>query len=81
MPLLRKEPPNGIGRLRSLREPLARLLFIDHDRPRLGPRIVDARNLDESPVARRARVGHDEAIRRLLFCADARNLVSTMLVL
>ena len=71
MPFLGEETPHGIRRLRSLGEPLARLRFVDDDGSRFGARIVVTENLDEAAVARRARVGHDESIRRLFLRAHA----------
>ena len=45
--------------------------LVDHDGSRLGARVVVSQDLDEAPVARRARVGDHETIGRLFFCADA----------
>src|SRR5438093_5039822 len=61
-----------VGRLRALREPVLDLVLVELDRRRVGLRVVAADDLDELAVARRARVGGDDAVDRILLRADPR---------
>ncbi len=71
MPFLGEQAAHGIGRLRALCQPLFGFVFVDFDGARFGARIVVSENFDEPAVARRARVGDDETIRRLFLGAHA----------
>src|SRR5207247_2241761 len=59
-------------RLRALAEPVLDLLFVELDRGRIRLRVVAPHDLDELAVARRARVGDDDAVDRILLRPDAR---------
>src|SRR6266568_8299556 len=56
-----EQPGHGVRRLRALREPLLHPVLVELDGRRIGLRVVAADDLEELPVARRARVGHDDA--------------------
>src|SRR3970282_1703864 len=62
---VRQEMFHGVRRLGALLDPLRRLLRGDLDGGRLGQRVVVPDDLDESPVARCARVGPPHAVGRL----------------
>src|SRR6185436_9390526 len=47
-------------------DPVARAVLVDLDHRRLLARIVVPEDLDETPVAPRARIGHHHAVVRLL---------------
>ena len=59
-----EQPRDRVGRLRALREPVLHLLLVELDQRRLGLRVVAPDDLDELAVARRARVGGDDAVDR-----------------
>src|SRR5512132_107837 len=61
-----------LRRLRPLAEPLLDLVLVELDRRRIGLRVVAPDDLDESPVPRRARVGDDDAVDRVLLRPDPR---------
>src|ERR687885_797843 len=63
---------HGLGGLRALREPVPHLLLVEVDRRRVGLRVVAPHDLDELAVARRARVGGDDAVDRVLLRPDPR---------
>ena len=67
--LFRKEAAHGIEGCAPLASHSTCLLLVDDDRSRLGARIVVPEDLDESPVARRVRVGNDETVGRLFLRA------------
>src|SRR5690606_14518488 len=71
--LLVEEAGHAVGRRRALREPRLGLLHVEHDAlGALGQqRVVGADLLDEAAVARRARVGDDDAVERALLGARA----------
>src|SRR5437763_4536685 len=58
--------------LRPLRQPVAHLLLVEVDRRRIGLRVVAPDDLDELAVARRARVGGDDAENRILLRSNPR---------
>src|SRR2546426_1844170 len=55
---------HGVGGLRPLGDPRPRLLAIDGHLRRVRDRGVVADDLDEAPLARRPRGGHDHAVAR-----------------
>ena len=63
---------HGLGGLRALAEPVLDLLLVELDQRRIVLRVVAPDDLDELAVARRARVGHDDAVDRVLLRPDAR---------
>src|SRR5262249_24777101 len=65
-----QELRDRLRRLRALLQPAADLLLVELDEGRLGLRVVAADDLDELAVARRARVGGDDAVDRVLLRAD-----------
>src|SRR5205085_11533143 len=58
--------------LRALAEPVAHLRLVELDRRGIRLRVVPPDDLDELAVARGARVGHDDAVDRVLLRPDAR---------
>src|SRR6266550_3232576 len=66
-----EQPRDRVRRRRALRQPLLDLLLVEVDRRRVGLRVVAAHDLDELAVARRARVGHDHPVDRVLLRPDA----------
>src|SRR5690606_5528864 len=66
-----EQPLDRLGRLRADAEPVAGALDIHVQRERLRLRIVEADRLDKAPVTRRARVGDDDAVMRLMLGAHA----------
>src|SRR5207302_2925049 len=67
-----EELRHRLRRQRALLEPAAHLLFVEVDERRLRLRVVAADDLDELAVARRARIGGDDAVDRVLLRADPR---------
>src|SRR4051794_1102057 len=67
-----EQAKDGVRRLGALREPGLRLVGIDLERDRIGPRVVVAKRLDRSTVACASAVGDDDPVGRLLRRADAR---------
>src|SRR5262249_43790168 len=63
---------HGVGRLRTLAEPVLDHLLVELDQRRIVLRVVAPHDLDELAVARRARIGHHDAIHRVLLRPDAR---------
>src|SRR5262249_12187677 len=61
-----------LGGLPALAEPVLHLLLVELDQRRIVLRVVPPHDLDELAVARRARVGHDDAIDRVLLRPDPR---------
>src|SRR5439155_14553326 len=61
-----------LRRLRALGEPVLHLLLVELDRGRIRLRVVPPDDLDELAVARRARVGCDDAVDRILLRPDPR---------
>src|SRR5262245_3025570 len=55
-----------LGRLRALREPRGDLRLVEVDRRRVRLWVVASDDLDETAVPRGARVGHDDAVDRIL---------------
>src|SRR4029079_17667601 len=67
-----EEPRHRLGRRRPFLEAAAHLLLVDDDERRIRLRVVAADDLDELAVARRARIGGDDAVDRVLLRADPR---------
>src|SRR5918999_1592785 len=67
-----EQPRDRRARLRTLGEPVLHLRLVEVDRRGVGLRVVAPDDLDEAPVPRRARVGDDDAVDRVLLRADAR---------
>src|SRR6185503_18429714 len=67
-----EELRHRLGRLRALLEPAAHLLLVEVDERRIRLRVVAAHDFDELAVARRARIGRDDAVDRVLLRTDAR---------
>src|SRR5690606_25282954 len=65
-----QQAAHGIGGLRAVLQPFQRLFLVDLDVGRLGQRIVVADFLDETAVARRTRIGDDDAVERSLVVAQ-----------
>src|SRR5262249_59455109 len=61
----------GGGGRGALAEPLLDLRLVELDRRRLGLRVVAAHDFEEAPVARRTRIGGDDAVDRVLLRAHA----------
>src|SRR5204862_6601742 len=61
-----------LGGLRALAEPVLHLRLVELDRRGLGLRVVTTDDLEEPAVARRARVGGDDAVDRVLLGAHPR---------
>src|SRR6476620_4217484 len=55
-----------------LAEPVLHLLLVELDQRGIVLRVVTPHDLDELAVPRRAGVGHDDAIHRILLRSDAR---------
>src|SRR5205814_7456808 len=68
---------DGLRGLRALGEPVLDPLLVELDRRRVGLRVVAPDYLDELAVARRARVGGDDAEHRVLLRPDPRHLSLT----
>src|SRR4051812_104930 len=60
-----------LGGLRTLAEPVLDLRLVELDRRRVGLRVVTAHDLEEAAVARRPRIGGDDAVDRVLLRAHA----------
>src|SRR3954465_5589741 len=60
-----------VGRLGAAIQPVPDPLLVEHDRRGVGLRVVATERLDEATVARRARVGDDDAPHRVLLPAHA----------
>src|SRR5581483_6771893 len=58
-------------RLRALAEPVLHLRLVEVDRGGIGLRVVAPDDVEELPVTRRARVGRDDAVDRVLLRAHA----------
>src|SRR6516165_12790194 len=67
-----EELRHRLGRLGAFGEPAAHLLLVEVDERRIRLRVVAADDLDELAVARRARIGGDDAVDRVLLRADPR---------
>src|SRR4051794_11570 len=67
-----EELRHRLGRQGTLGEPAAHLLLVEVDQRRVRLRVVAADDLDELAVARRARIGGDDAVDRVLLRADPR---------
>src|SRR3954452_21390691 len=67
-----EELRHRLGRQRPLGQPAAHLLLVEVDERRIRLRVVAADDLDELAVARRARIGGDDAVDRVLLRADPR---------
>src|SRR5205823_6719438 len=61
-----------LRRQRALLEPAAHLLLVEVDERRVRLRVVATDYLDELAVARRARIGGDDAVDRVLLRPDPR---------
>src|SRR3954453_13121509 len=69
--MTRDQRPHRVGRLRALLQPVVDPLGVDlHDR-RLAARVVMSEDFDERAVARRARIGDDDAEERALLGSGA----------
>ena len=64
--LMAEQRTNCVRRLRALLKPIEHLLLIDVDYRRLLRGVVVSDNLDETTVTRRARIGYDDTLKRLL---------------
>src|SRR5436309_2606670 len=71
-PLDLEELRDRVGRLSALAEPVLDLVLVELDRRRLGLGVVAPDDLDEPAVARRARIGHHDAVDRVLLRAHPR---------
>src|SRR6266536_1860602 len=67
-----EQAPHRLRRLRALVQPRLHLLLVQLDRRGVGLRVVPPDDLDELAVARRARIGRDDAVDRVLLRPDAR---------
>src|SRR5919106_4555781 len=65
------QAPDRVARLRPLRDPVLDLLRVEVDRRGLRLGVVASHDLDEAPVARGARVGHDDAVDGVFLRAHA----------
>ena len=74
------ERAHRIGWLRPLLQPEVDALLVDVHAGRLGPRIVVSENLDEAAVARRARIGDDDAEKRALLGTRRPNSTAILLI-
>src|SRR5438552_5944850 len=63
---------NRLRGQRALAEPVLHLLLVELDQGRIALWVVAPHDLDELAVARRARIGHDDAIDGILLRPDAR---------
>src|SRR5207302_5199465 len=63
---------DGLRGLRALTEPVLHLRLVELDRRGLGLRVVATDDLEEPAVTRRARVGRDDAVDRVLLGAHPR---------
>ena len=68
---LSKQRTNRVGRLRAVVEPIVDAIGLEVERVLTLTRSILADDFDELAVARAARVGDDDTIRRLLFAAGA----------
>ena len=76
-PLRSQKTRDRAGRLRAMGEPVASPVLVDHDRRRIGLRVVVTDRLDDPPVPRGPAVGDDDAPIRVL--ASNPTLVSLIL--
>src|SRR5262245_3031403 len=67
---LLEQPCDRVRGRRALRQPRLDLLLVEVDRRRVGLRVVAAHDLDELAVSRRARVGNDHPVDRVLLRPD-----------
>src|SRR5262245_14657054 len=62
---------HGVRRARAHRQPVGEARLVEADLHRRGVGVVDADVLDEATVARRARVGRDDAVEGALLASLA----------
>jgi len=70
-PQLVQNALDSLAGLRTHRKPVQRPVFLDGHGDRFGARIVEPDHLDVTPVARAARIGHDDTVAWLFFTSNA----------